>query len=167
MRTRYKFVEKKGYYFITATVIEWLPLFTDKKYFDIIKNSLDFCESKDKFQVEAYVILENHLHLIISGKNLSNGMRDFKSFTARKIIMALKEDKKEWVLNQLEYYKKQHKTDSKYQIWQEGIHPQLIQGEEMMRQKINYIHHNPVRRGYVNRVEDWVYSSASLFFNED
>ena len=86
---------------------------------DIIKNSLDFCESRDEFQ--AYVILENHLHLIISGK---------------------------------------------YQLWQEGVHPQLIQGEEMMRQKIDYIHHNPVCRGYVNRSEDWVYSSAGSFENK-
>ncbi len=45
-------------------------------------------------------------------------------------------------------------------IWQEGIQPKLIQGEQMMRDRINYIHNNPVKRGYVDEAHHWRYSSA-------
>jgi hypothetical protein len=64
------------------------------------------------------------------------------------------------VLHQLEFYKATHKTDRTYQFWQEGSHPELIQGEAMMRQKIEYIHNNPVQRGYVDLPIHWRYSSA-------
>jgi hypothetical protein len=57
-------------------------------------------------------------------------------------------------------YGKTHKHDRAYQFWQEGVHPELIQNEAMMRQKIEYIHHNPVKRGYVGKAEHWRYSSA-------
>jgi len=60
----------------------------------------------------------------------------------------------------LEFYKKAHKDDRAYQFWQEGVHPELIQGEEMMRQKVEYIHQNPVKRGYVDEATHWRYSSA-------
>ncbi len=58
------------------------------------------------------------------------------------------------------FYKKAHKSDRAYQFWQEGVHPELIQDDSMMKQKIDYIHHNPVKRGYVEQAEHWRYSSA-------
>jgi len=63
-------------------------------------------------------------------------------------------------LEQLAFYKKAHKGDRVYQFWQEGVHPELVQGEYMMRQKIEYIHQNPVKRGYVDEAVHWRYSSA-------
>jgi len=60
----------------------------------------------------------------------------------------------------LAFYKKAHKNDRAYQLWQEGVHPELIQGVDMMRQKIEYIHQNPVKRGYVDEAVHWRYSSA-------
>ncbi len=163
MRSRYKFLENKGPYFITLTIVEWLPIFVNRRYFEIIYDSLKYYSKKGTFQVLAYVVLENHLHLIIVGKDLSRGMRAFKSYTAKEIITRLKADGKKWALNQLAYYKKRHKIQSSYQVWQEGVHPQLISSEEMLIQKIEYIHLNPVRRGYVKRVEDWLWSSADCF----
>ena len=115
----------------------------------------------------AYVILENHLHLVASGAELSSTLASFRKFTARQIISQLEQDKVEWLLNQLAYYKKQHKINSHYQVWQEGLHPKLIQTDEMMNQKIEYIHHNPVRRGYVKNPEDWIYSSARNYILND
>jgi hypothetical protein len=63
----------------------------------------------------------------------------------------------------LNFYKLDHKKDRQYQFWQEGSHPQQIADERMMQQKIDYIHYNPVRRGYVDKPEDWRYSSARDF----
>ena len=64
------------------------------------------------------------------------------------------------ILDQLMYYKVTHKRDRDLQFWQEGVHPELIQGREMTRQKIEYIHQNPVKRGYVDEACQWRYSSA-------
>ncbi|WFE69488.1 hypothetical protein P8S54_04095 [Thiomicrospira sp. R3] len=56
-----------------------------------------------------------------------------------------------------------HKVDREFQFWQEGYHPEWIQNDEMMRQKMGYIHLNPVKRGYVDLAEHWRYSSARDF----
>jgi hypothetical protein len=53
-----------------------------------------------------------------------------------------------------------HKIDQRYQLWQEGSHPEQIQGDEMMLQKLEYTHNNPIRRGYVDEARHWRYSSA-------
>ncbi|WP_240502548.1 hypothetical protein [Methylocaldum sp. 14B] len=53
----------------------------------------------------------------------------------------------------LALFKRHHKTESTYQIWEEGNHPQLIESEAVMRQKMDYIHQNPVKRGYVDQAE--------------
>jgi len=104
--------------------------------------------------------MENHLHLIASSECLGKEIGIFKSFTARKIIDFLTEKKAKNVLEQLNYHKLRHRQDRKYQVWQEGSHPQVIQNEEMMIQKAEYIHYNPVRRGYVDDPVHWRYSSA-------
>ena len=64
------------------------------------------------------------------------------------------------MLDLLARLKRSHKTESDYQVWEEGNHPQLIETESVMRQKLDYIHQNPVKRGYVDRPEHWRYSSA-------
>ena len=87
-------------------------------------------------------------------------MANFKSYTARKIIDFLKERTEKFLLKQLNAFKLSHKTDRPYQLWQEGSHPKLIQNEEMMRQKLAYMHFNPVERGYVDDPIHWRYSSA-------
>ena len=71
------------------------------------------------------------------------------------------------ILDQLAFYKKAHKRDSDYQFWQEGVHPESIQDDEMMRQKIAHIHNNPVSRGYVDEPEHWRYSSARNYAGID
>ena len=58
------------------------------------------------------------------------------------------------------YHKKAHRTERTYQIWEEGFHPKLIQSDSMMKEKIDYIHHNPVKRGYVEEAVHCRYSSA-------
>jgi len=71
------------------------------------------------------------------------------------------------ILDQLAFYKKSHKGDRTYQFWQEGVHPELIQNETMMKQKVEYIHFNPVKRGYVEKAEHWRYSSAGNYEGQE
>ena len=107
-----------------------------------------------------YVVLENHIHFIASAEDLTKEVGDFKSHTARRIIDYLRERHVRTLLDGLEYYKARHKVDRQFQLWQEGSHPKIIETEAMMRQKLDYIHDNPVKRGYVSDPTHWRCSSA-------
>jgi putative transposase len=158
-RSRYKIVDPKLPHFVTCTVLHWIPIFTRPDTVDIVLESLQFL-MKDSLKIFAYVILENHLHLIAQSEDLGRDIARFKSFTAKGLVQYLAEKNVKQLLYQLAFYKKAHKDDRAYQLWQEGYHPEWIQTDEMMRQKIEYIHQNPVKRGYVDKAEHWRYSSA-------
>ena len=108
----------------------------------------------------SYVILENHLHLVASSDDISKTMQKFKSYTAYELLKLLQKNSATTLLNQFAFHKKAHRAETTYQIWEEGFHPKLIQSEKMMMEKINYIHKNPVKRGYVDEAKYWRYSSA-------
>jgi len=161
MKSRYKVIESDGVYITTSTIVEWIPIFTNEDIFQIIADSLNYCIKEKELKIYSYVIMPNHLHLIASAKNLSESMKSFKRYTAKEIIQYLKKSKHDWILNQLHFFKKKNKLESGYQVWQEGFHPQLISSYQMLEQKINYIHQNPVRKGFVNDADYWKYSSIN------
>ena len=144
---------------MTCTVLHWVPVFTRTETVEILLDSLRHL-STEGLKIYAYVILENHMHIIAQSADLRHDVGRFKSYTAKQILAYLKENQVKTVLDQLAFYKKAHKNDRGYQFWQEGVHPEWIQSDEMMRQKIAYIHNNPVTRGYVDEPEHWRYSSA-------
>ena len=164
-RSRYKITQVDAPHFITLTVLHWIPVFTRPATVNILFDSLRFLMSEG-LKVHAYVILENHLHLLLQSPQLDRDIARLKSFTARQLISYLNEHHVDIILQQLAFYKKAHKGDRSYQFWQEGVHPELINGEKMMLQKIEYIHNNPVKRGYVDKPEQWRYSSARDYSGE-
>ncbi len=146
-------MENRNLYFITSTIIEWIPVFTKREYCDIIVQSLNYCRQNKGLRLFAYVIMPDHVHAVASSGNLSAIIKDFKSHTAKEILRAAGADAKKWMLNQFTYYKKHYKQDSEHQVWQEGFHPQVIENEDVLRQKVVYIHNNPVRSGLVEMAE--------------
>ena len=160
MRSRYRILEPHAAHFITSTIVEWLPVFTSAACCEILVRSLLHCREHKALEIHAWVILDNHFHAIVSGPELAKTLRDLKRFTARALLDQIRAERRDWLLHQLAYYCAAHKTASAHQVWQEGVHPQAIAGDEMMLQKIDYIHHNPVQRGLVAAPEHWRYSSA-------
>ena len=158
-RSRYKIVESQAPHFVTCTVLNWLPVFTRPETVNIILDSVRFLQA-ESFKLYGYVILENHLHLVAQSNDLATDMERFKKYTAKQCLNYLKQNRVNTLLEQLAYYKQSHKKDRIYQFWQEGYHPQWIQNQEMMHQKLDYIHQNPVKRGYVDLPEHWRCSSA-------
>jgi putative transposase len=163
MRSHYKIHDPEGVYFLTSSIIEWIPIFTSKTCLDILVSSIVYCQANLGLAVFAYVILDNHFHMICLAPELSKVVQSLKRHTAKMIILQLKQDRKTWVLDLLSYYKKMHKKESEHQVWQEGMHPEQITSIEMLNQKIEYIHYNPVKRGLVAEPEHWIYSSAGDF----
>jgi REP element-mobilizing transposase RayT len=159
-RSRYRIYEDYYPYFLTCTVVGWLPVFTRPETVQILYDSWAFLQRERRLLVYGYVILENHLHLIASAPNLFKEIGDFKSFTARQIIDHLEVRNVRTLLKWLRLLKARHKTDRTHQLWQEGSHPQQIQNEAIMRQKLEYMHCNPVARGYVDEPTHWRHSSA-------
>ena len=159
-RTRYKIYEPTYPHFVTCTILHWLPIFTRKESVQIILDSIKFLQENDNLKVYAYVILENHLHMIVSSDDLHKTMQSFKQYTAKQILEMLKKANAKTILEQLMFYKKANHTEKTYQVWEEGYQPKLIQNESIMIQKINYIHQNPVKRGFVDEEKHWRYSSA-------
>ena len=159
-RSSYRFFETEYPYFMTCTINSWLPIFTRQETADIIFNSWRYLQKEREFKLFAYVILENHLHMIASAPEISDVIQRFKSYTAREIVDLLEARHAKTLLRQLSATKLNHKRESDYQVWQEGSHPQQIQGDEMMWQKIEYSHNNPVERGFVDDPLHWRWSGA-------
>lgn len=159
-RSRYRIFENQYPYFLTSTAVAWLPIFSNPWAVEIVLNSWSFLQQQRGVRIFGYVILENHLHWIASGPDLSDQIGRFKSYTARLIIDELQKRGHDTMLAELRYFKLRHKKDQHFQLWQEGSHPKQIQSDDMMFQKLEYMHNNPLRRGYVDDPTHWRYSSA-------
>ncbi len=159
-RSRYEIYEPTSPHFVTCTILHWLPIFTRVQSTQIIFDTIKFLQNKDNLKIYAYVILENHLHMVLSSDDLHKTMQSFKQYTAKQILELLKQENAKTILDQLMFYKKANHKDKTYQVWEEGYQPKLIQDDKTMVQKINYIHQNPLKRGYVDEAWHWRYSSA-------
>jgi REP element-mobilizing transposase RayT len=162
-RTRYRIYETEYPYFLTCTIVGWLPVFTRPEAANIVFESWRYLQEHEGFKLFGYVILENHLHLLASAPELASAMKSFKMYTARNIVDLLEQHSADVLLRQLRAHKLRHKTKSEYQVWQEGSKPKQITGEAMMLQKLEYMHNNPVKRGYVADPLHWRYSSAQNY----
>ncbi len=159
-RSRYRILSTEHPYFMTCTVNGWLPVFTRMETVMILINSWRFLQETSDFRLYGYVILENHIHFIAASETLARDIQRFKSWTGKEILNHLQSAKATKLLVLLKHMKRSYKRKSVYQLWEEGMHPQLMETESVMRQKLEYIHQNPVKRGYVDVPEHWCYSSA-------
>ena len=168
---RYKILDQHGLNFLTLTVVEWIDLFTRRAFADIVLESLRFCQQNKGLEVFGFVIMPSHIHLIAragSEDELSSILQSFKSFTASKIISYLQdtaqpESRREWLLNHFAFNARKNKTNSQHQVWQRDNHPIILYSPHVIRQKLLYIHQNPVEAGIVSLAEHYLLSSASNY----
>ncbi|QDV46020.1 hypothetical protein Enr13x_59240 [Stieleria neptunia] len=165
-RSRYKFGEDHYPHFLTCTINAWLPVFSNPDFVEITLDSWRFLQRERDIEILGWVILENHLHWIGLGPSLGKRVGEFKSYTATRILRQMQKRGYQTLLDQLRFFKQRFKKDQDHQLWQEGSHPKRIDTDEMMWQKLDYIHHNPVKRGYVDDPIHWRYSSARSYAGE-
>lgn len=154
-------------YFVTDTVVDWVDIFSRPDYKHIVLDSLKYCQKEKGLIIYAWVLMTNHLHMII-GTNSVNKVgditRDYKKFISKEVIRTLESDilesRRKWMLNRFEYAGRYDKKIKDYRFWQEGNNVQEIFLQDFFYQKLNYIHQNPVRAEFVNNPEDYRYSSA-------
>jgi REP element-mobilizing transposase RayT len=162
------FTEKHYAYFVTWTVIDWLPLFAEPVYRQIILDSLNYLRTHKHTQLNAFVIMSSHVHTVLwpdDGIKLPDVTRDFKRFTSRKISREAKRRGSNQFIKAFASARLANRAQavSQYQVWQEGSHPEAIFAEKFAQQKIDYIHLNPVRAGMVKTADQWPFSSARAY----
>ena len=166
MRSRYRIKMDFNSYFIASTIVDWTPLLFNNDLFTILSDSLKYCQKEKALRLYGYVILPNHFHLIIGheqSKEIPYIVRDMKKFTSKAISKYLKNLQSYRNLPWLKpFYAGKNNT-----IWQAGYHPKAIFNETVFIEKINYIHNNPVKLGFVEKPEDWKYTSARNYILED
>jgi putative transposase len=154
-------------HFVTWTIVDWLPVFISERYCQVIVESLSYCRQEKGLLVHAYVIMPTHVHSILSvvdGGDLSDVIRDARKFTAKRIVQLLLQDGNklyDWLFRNAA--KRDGRPEGSYMVWAEGVHPETLETAEFALQKLNYLHDNPVRKGFVNEPEHWRYSSAENY----
>ena len=171
MKEGYIIRDQSKAHFITATIVDWIDLFTRKMYKDVVIECLDFCIKNKGMILYGYVIMSNHVHMIVQSESgeLSDLLRDFKKYTAKKILELIQtepESRREWMLERFKLATESHKRNKNYQFWQYGNHAEEIYSDKFMWSKLDYIHMNPVRAGIVEKASHYTYSSAGFYVNK-
>lgn len=167
-------MNQNALHYMTFTVVGWIDVFTRKVYKDVLIESMKYCFANKGLSVHGYVIMSNHMHVIMSAKEghrLSDTVRDFKKYTATSIIdMTLtnkEESRSEWMLKLFKYFAKYNKNNGVYQFWRRDNKPIELSSPKWINQKLAYIHLNPVRAGIVDKAEDYRYSSAGSYLGKE
>ena len=161
-------------YFTTSTVVDWLDVFTRPIYKHILLESLEYCQANKELEIYAWVLMTNHLHMIvdtIGSDSIGDVMRDFKKFTSKRIVKAIQENeqesRQEWLMNRFRFRAANDKKVTNFKFWQEDNHVETIYSYDFFKQKLDYIHQNPVRQEIVAQAEDYMYSSARNYAGMD
>jgi putative transposase len=113
--------------------------------------------------------MPDHIHLVLWPQDaniVTEFMRDFKRFTSGRITRQAKlEDETYWLAKFEEAGLETDRAD--YKVWQDSFWEQCIYTEDFLRQKLNYIHLNPVRAGIVKDSAEYPYSSYRNYYLGD
>ncbi|MBR1484720.1 MAG: transposase [Prevotella sp.] len=162
----------KDLYFITTTVIDWMDVFTRPQYKHIVVDSLKYCQEHKGLDIYAWVLMTNHLHMIVSTRNgdtnVGDVMRDFKKFTSKNLVKAISENpqesRKEWLLDRCWFRGANDKKVSDFKFWQDGYYVEVIRSYDFYKQKLDYINMNPVKQEIVETPEHYLFSSARNYY---
>ena len=157
------YMNENHIFFFTATIVEWKHLLKPDKYKQLIVDSLKYLVSEQKIVLYAYVIMPNNIHVlwrIIEPNELSAVKRDFLKFCSQNIKFDLEKNHP----NVLELFKSNRK-DRKYQFWQDRSYNTPLHNRNVVVQKLEYIHNNPLSKNWklVSAPEEYFYSSAAFY----
>ena len=137
-----------GLYFLTFTVKNWYYVLDRHDRWEILADSLKFCQENKNLQINEFVFMLNHIHLIVGEQDVSGFIRDFKRFTSSKIRKNIQETEPPVETLFLD-------DNGMFEFWRRQSVPKSIESEKFYLQKAAYIRDNPVRKKYVMREEDW------------
>ena len=153
--------------FFTATIVDWKNLLKPDKYKQIIVDSLKYLVVNQKIILYGYVIMPNHIHVlwrISSTCLLPDVKRDFLKFCSQKIKFDLEKNHP-----QVLALFKSNRKERKYQFWQDRSYNTPLHNRDVVVQKLEYIHNNPLSEKWklVSMPEEYHYSSASFYLQDN
>jgi len=167
MGSQYAIRDDESIYFVTGTVVDWVDVFSRDEYCNIFVDSVNYCVNEKGLKVHGWVLMTNHFHGLFSSKEgfiLSAIMRDILKFQSKNIVKSIaeneRESRREWMMHRFEWNGKKHYSNTKYKFWHDDLHAIPIYDNNMLDEKLQYIHQNPVRAGKVAEAHHWLYSSA-------
>jgi REP element-mobilizing transposase RayT len=127
----YKIRDQSATHFLTFSIMGWIDIFTRQRYRDLILDSFQFCRAKKGLLIGGYTIMSNHIHTIwtASQNNLSDIVRDFKTFTSKEITNSIEnepESRREWLLYMFGFYANRTAANDYYKVWTGNNHPEEI-----------------------------------------
>jgi REP element-mobilizing transposase RayT len=164
----YRIQEGVALYYLTFTVVYWLPVFVSDQPCLILTESLNFCHQHKSLRVNAFVIMPTHAHLVLfdadhDNQRLQSSIAAMRQYTGRQLADYC-EQKLPKVYGQL--VNNPQRSDRERQFWQVSKHPVAIWTEQFWRTKVNYLHDNPCRKGLVHEATAWRSSSAAYWLLE-
>ena len=166
MSRNYKFRNPEGMYFVSFATVFWVDVFVRRIYFECITKNLNYCIDNKGMELYAWCIMPSHIHLVFKStiQKPEELLRDFKSFTSKEMIKLieenLQESRREWLLDSFRKAASRNSNNTINQFWQQNNQPIELWSNEVIEQKINYIHNNPVKSGFVENSYDYLHSSA-------
>ncbi len=173
MSSKYKVGEDAIPHFVTFSVVGWIDVFSREQYKELFVESLKYCQENKGLVLHAWVIMTNHVHLIMSSNinKLEHIVRDLKKYTSKQIIKAIQENntesRKEWMLNIFSFTGQNNNNNKEFQFWKQDYHPIELDTTEKMKQRLDYLHENPVRSGLVWEPWHYKYSSAIDYYTNE
>lgn len=165
MGLRYRQNVKGGCYFVTTSVAGFVKVFNDPQCSNIIVDSLKYCKQKFGFVLNAYVIMPDHLHMILTintNSRISDIMRDFKKYTSVAIKRYLLDGNDDKIYFQL-LKQVPKSTKRSFKLWQDRFDDVSLYSEKTFLTKMSYIIFNPVRAGLVTKPDEWPYLYCQSF----
>jgi len=153
----------QGYYYITGTFTEWLPLFERPEVGSIVCEEITRSLADCTASLAAYVLMPDHLHLLVylpEKEELHRFCKLWRGRSAMRIVRLLKEEQDQGVLKVLSRHAN---GKASYAVWKEQVRALGIWDEEKLKAKVRYIHANPVRKKYVENPGDWPHSSFAFY----
>jgi putative transposase len=149
-------------FFVTTTVVGFVNVFDLEASRSIVIDNLKFYQNRGDFTLLAWVLMPNHLHLVMRIKgelSISQIMGNVKRITSRQISDWLSRSGNQKMVETLDA-KAKLEPSRHSRIWKPRFDCLVITNENTLREKIDYIHYNPVRAGLVSNTVDWIYGSA-------
>jgi REP element-mobilizing transposase RayT len=155
---------QNGIEFFTATCLNWTKVLEPDDFKKIITDSLQFQVEDKRILVYGFVIMPNHIHLLWAKQHqwLNKDVTQmFLKFTAQKIKFQLLDTRSPM----LDLFKSTQ-SDRAYHFWERRPYVATMNNREVLLQKLDYIHNNPVKAGLCSSPEDYRFSSARYYLGE-
>jgi putative transposase len=146
---RYRINDEAAVYYLTYSIVEWLPVFVSQESCNVVTDSLIFGHRENGLRINAYVIMPTHIHLIVfdadlDSERLQRSLTGFRKYTGRHLSDYCIQHSPTCFR---ETPREQATADRERRLWQPSRHPEAVLGEPFWKQELDYLHDNPCRKG--------------------